>query len=68
MDLPPIEWVRGAIYNALIEGMTVEDLWRMAEHAASCEAFDDAVNELSVTSPDYLAADVTCALALMYPK
>ena len=46
-----MDWVRAAIANALIEDMTVLDLYEMAEHAETAESFDDAVNILSNTIP-----------------
>ena len=66
MDLAPMDYVRGALCNAIAEGLTVRDLYAMAEHAETCERFDNAVNELASASPDYLEVDM--ALALMYPK
>lgn len=63
-----MDYVKAALWNALAEDMTVEDLCRMAEHAETCDAFDDAVNELAMTCPGYLDADVCSAMALMYPK
>ena len=51
MEFTAMDWVRAAIANALIEDMTVLDLYEMAEHAETAESFDDAVNILSNTIP-----------------
>lgn len=46
-----MDMVRAAIINALIEDMTLEDLWFCAEHAKTPDDFDDAVNLLTYTRP-----------------
>jgi hypothetical protein len=51
MEFTEMDWVRAAIANALIEEMTVFDLYEMAQHAETVESFEDAVNILSNTMP-----------------
>jgi hypothetical protein len=53
MDLTPMDYVRAALANAMIEGMTAEDLFFMAMHAQTARDFDDAVNMLANTMPCY---------------
>ena len=48
----PMDNVRAAIINALIEDMSLEDLWWCSEHADTTEDFDAAVNLLTYTMPD----------------
>lgn len=45
--LSDMDYVRGAIANALAEDMTLTDLWKCAAHANSAEDFDKAVNLLA---------------------
>lgn len=45
-----MDWIRGAILNALHEGFTIKDLWHMAEHAQTPRDFDNAVNILTTTT------------------
>lgn len=52
MNLTPMAYVRGAIVNAMLEDMSLEDLFAAAEHAETCEAFDEAVNILAQTVPE----------------
>lgn len=47
MTITDMDYVRAAIANAMVEGMTLDDLWACAEHAADGDAFDDAVNTLA---------------------
>ena len=47
MNLSPMDYTRAAICNAIAEGMSLRDLFAMAEHARTCERFDTAVNELA---------------------
>jgi|DEB0MinimDraft_12_1074336.scaffolds.fasta_scaffold269559_2 hypothetical protein len=47
MTLTQMDHIRGIIAQALIEDMTVADLWYCAEHAASIQALDNAVNILA---------------------
>lgn len=49
MQLTDMDMVRGAIANALAEGLDIYDLWLCAEHASTPESFDAAVNELTET-------------------
>ena len=44
-----MDYVRGAIANALAEGMTVEDLLYCSTHAKTAKDFDTAVNLLAQT-------------------
>ena len=46
MNLSSMDWVRAALANAQAEGLTIDDVLAMAEHAKTTEAFDRAVNEL----------------------
>lgn len=48
----PMDNVRAATINALIEDMSLEDLWYCSEHADTTEDFDAAVNLLTYTMPD----------------
>ena len=48
----PMDNVRAAIINALIEDMSLEDLWYCSEHADTTEDLDAAVNLLTYTMPD----------------
>lgn len=47
MDLDAMDYVRGAIANAMVEDMSLQDIWACAEHAQSPQSFDDAINELA---------------------
>lgn len=47
-----MDWIRGAIANAAIEGLEIEDLYACAEHAATPQDFDNAVNILAQTVPE----------------
>lgn len=46
MSLSPMDWVRAALANADVEGLSLQDVKEMAEHAITAERFDSAVNEL----------------------
>jgi len=46
-NLSDMDWVRAALSNAVIEGLTLNDVAECARHAASPERFDSAVNELA---------------------
>lgn len=52
MNLTDMDLLRGAIVNAMMEDMTVTDLWAAAEYAESVAAFERAVNELAQTMPE----------------
>lgn len=56
--LTPMDTVRSAIANAQATGLNIVDLARCAEHAETCEAFDDAVNLLAEATPN-LSCEVT---------
>lgn len=45
--LSDMDYVRGAIANALAEDMTLNDLWKCAAHAKTTADFDTAVNLLA---------------------
>lgn len=45
--LSDMDYVRGAIANAMAEDMTLDDLWKCAAHAKDVEDFDKAVNLLA---------------------
>ena len=47
LELSDMDYVRGAIANALAEDMTLADLWKCAAHAKNAEDFDKAVNLLA---------------------
>lgn len=49
MHITAMDYTRAAILNALHEGMTLDDLWRASEHAATPQDFDRAVNTLAQT-------------------
>ena len=42
-----MDYVRGAIANAIVERMSLTDLYACAEHAETAEDFDTAVNLLA---------------------
>lgn len=46
LNLSPMDWVRAALVNADVEGLSLQDVKAMAEHASTPERFDSAVNEL----------------------
>lgn len=50
-NLTPMDNVRAALLNALVEGMTLHDVWLMAEHAKTTDDLDRAVNVLANTLP-----------------
>lgn len=52
MNLTPMDLVRGAIANAIAEGLDIVDLWAASEHAETPEDFDRAVNLLVTSLPD----------------
>ena len=45
--LSEMDYVRGALANALSEDMTLIDLWQCSIHAKNTEDFDKAVNLLA---------------------
>lgn len=51
MILQPMDYVRAAIAQAMVENLTLDDLWRCAEHADTPETFDAAVNLLVTMGP-----------------
>ena len=52
LTLTPMDYVRGALFNALYSGLTLDDVCKMAAHAETPDAFDHAVNALAETVPD----------------
>ena len=54
-----MDYVRAALLNAAVEGMTIQDLYAMAEHATTCESFDRAVNTLSDAMPFSYVSNTT---------
>ena len=48
-ELTDMDYVRGAIVNAILEEMTLSDLWECAANARDPESFDNAVNILAQT-------------------
>lgn len=52
VNLIDIDLLRGALANAVLEGMMVEDLFAVAEHAEDIAAFEAAVNILAQTVPE----------------
>ena len=48
-ELTDMDYVRGAIVNAMLEEMTLSDLWECAANAQDTESFDNAVNILAQT-------------------
>lgn len=63
-----MDMVRGAIINALIEDMSLEDLWFCAEHAETPDAFDDAVNLLTYTLPEMTELNDAQLSAIFSPE
>ena len=51
LNLTHMDYIRGAIANALADGLDLADVWAMAEHAETPEAFDRAVNDLIYATP-----------------
>lgn len=51
IQVTPMDWIRAAICNGIVEGMDILDLWACAENAETPEAFDKAVNELAAMLP-----------------
>jgi len=49
MHLTSMDYTRAALLNALHEGMTLQDVYAMAEHAQTPQSFDRAVNVLANT-------------------
>lgn len=49
MTLSAMDYVRGAIANALAEDMNLADLWKCAAYAKNAKDFDNAVNLLAQT-------------------
>ena len=50
MILTYMDYVRGAIANAMAEDMTLKDLYACAEHAQTAKDFDNAVNLFALMS------------------
>ena len=50
-ELVETDYLRAGIANAMIEGMTVRDLWECAQYAETMDDFDAAVNMLAQTVP-----------------
>lgn len=46
LHLTAMDWCRAALANAHAEGLSLQDVIAMAEHARTPERFDFAVNEL----------------------
>ena len=53
IELRPMDYVRGALFNALHSGLTLDDVCRMSANADSPEAFDRAVNILASVTPNH---------------
>ena len=66
-DLRPMDYVRGALANAIAEGLDLIDLFSMAEHARTCAEWDTAVNEL-VQATCNNEADFRDQCRGMFPK
>lgn len=49
-----MDYTRAALANAAASGLTLADVMQAAEHAATPEAFDRAVNILGDATPDPL--------------
>ena len=47
MIISSIDHIKGIIAQAIVEGLTIDDLWECIEHAETIEAFDSAVNLLA---------------------
>ena len=50
MHITAMDYTRAEILNAQHGGMTLDDLWRASEHAATPQDFDRAVNMLAQTT------------------
>jgi len=46
MNLRPMDYVRAALANAMVEDMDITDLWRAAEEAKTPGDFDERVNAM----------------------
>ena len=51
MTLTEMDLVRGAITQAIAEGLCISDLWFCAEYAEDALDFNEAVNLLAGTQP-----------------
>jgi len=49
--LSTMDYIRDALANAKASGMGLDDVIRAAEHAASPQGFNDAVNIMGETTP-----------------
>ena len=51
MDLTPEDYLRAGLANAILEGMSLDDLMEVALEARTVEDWEEAVNILSQTIP-----------------
>jgi hypothetical protein len=51
-ELTDMDFVRSAIYNALAEGVSLDDVGRMSLYAETPEALDAAVNMFILSMPE----------------
>lgn len=58
-----MDFVRAALANGILEGMTLDDLMECAIHAESCDDWEEAVNLLSQTMPQQ-----TCVVSMIVIK
>jgi hypothetical protein len=52
MILTPMDYVRGALFNALHAGLDLDEVAAMACNAETPEDFDRAVNMLAMATPE----------------
>lgn len=52
MELTDMDYIRGALYNAIASGLTLQEVTDMAEHADTPQDFDEAVNIFSTATPN----------------
>lgn len=57
MELTQMDWVRAALWNAHNSGLSLFDVIRVSEHAATSEEMDDAVNMLANATPEETDGD-----------
>lgn len=48
ITITEIDWFRAAIANAMVEDMTVYEIWECLENAKDAEAFDRAINLMAL--------------------
>lgn len=68
IDITDMDYIRGALANALCEDMSLADVYRCAEHAETPNAFDDAVNVLAQTMDSGETIDESIVALCRHPR